>query len=336
MRSSTSASPPTRRLIPTCLRASYATRERRVEDLDARSPAAAATSAQVSGPTHVLMRRSGRAGRRASRPRHRGTPGGTSSSDGTINDHDVGCRGSVPQRRGRPGATGRNSSTSSRSRSNTVVGGPSRRGARRSAAPSHRGRPPQREGPISSSFGMGRARGTARTPRLRRVAAPHAGLRSGHGIGYGTISKSPSSFPRRSYHLSNARGRRARQRGLLPHRARRATVDGPGAPRATRGGRRKGSAREGPRYVRRTLGLAVVLLGSDPDMHGRVLALHGLAFLGTTPLGGPLRGWICEAFARARGRRRWSERAGRHGRPGPPPGAAPPGGSTRSGPAPMV
>jgi MFS family permease len=45
-----------------------------------------------------------------------------------------------------------------------------------------------------------------------------------------------------------------------------------------------------------TLGRSVLLLGSDPDMHGRVLALHGLVFLGTTPLGGPLLGWICEAF----------------------------------------
>jgi hypothetical protein len=31
-------------------------------------------------------------------------------------------------------------------------------------------------------------------------------------------------------------------------------------------------------------------------MHGRVLALHGLVFLGSTPIGGPLLGWICEAF----------------------------------------
>jgi MFS family permease len=31
-------------------------------------------------------------------------------------------------------------------------------------------------------------------------------------------------------------------------------------------------------------------------MHGRVLALHGLVFLGSTPLGGPLLGWICETF----------------------------------------
>lgn len=45
-----------------------------------------------------------------------------------------------------------------------------------------------------------------------------------------------------------------------------------------------------------TLGRSVLLLGSDPDMHGRVLALHGLVFLGSTPFGGPLLGWICEAF----------------------------------------
>ena len=45
-----------------------------------------------------------------------------------------------------------------------------------------------------------------------------------------------------------------------------------------------------------TLGRTVLQLGSDPGMHGRVLALHGLVFLGSTPFGGPLLGWICEAF----------------------------------------
>jgi len=45
-----------------------------------------------------------------------------------------------------------------------------------------------------------------------------------------------------------------------------------------------------------TLGRTVLQLGSDPGMHGRVLSLHGLVFLGTTPLGGPLLGWICTAF----------------------------------------
>ncbi len=43
-----------------------------------------------------------------------------------------------------------------------------------------------------------------------------------------------------------------------------------------------------------TLGRTVLLLGSDPSMHGRVLALHGVVFLGSTPFGGPLLGWICE------------------------------------------
>jgi MFS family permease len=45
-----------------------------------------------------------------------------------------------------------------------------------------------------------------------------------------------------------------------------------------------------------TIARTVLQLGSDPSMHGRVLALHGLVFLGSTPIGGPLLGWICEAF----------------------------------------
>jgi MFS family permease len=50
-----------------------------------------------------------------------------------------------------------------------------------------------------------------------------------------------------------------------------------------------------------TLARSVLQLRSDPSMHGRVLGLHSLVFLGTTPLGGPLLGWFCE---------RWGGRAG--------------------------
>ena len=35
-------------------------------------------------------------------------------------------------------------------------------------------------------------------------------------------------------------------------------------------------------------------LGSTPEMRGRVMALYGLVFLGSTPIGGPLVGWICQ------------------------------------------
>lgn len=35
-------------------------------------------------------------------------------------------------------------------------------------------------------------------------------------------------------------------------------------------------------------------LGSAPEMRGRVMALYGVAFLGTTPIGGPLVGWISQ------------------------------------------
>ena len=45
-----------------------------------------------------------------------------------------------------------------------------------------------------------------------------------------------------------------------------------------------------------TLGRTVLQLGSDPRMHGRVLALHALVFLGSTPFGAPLLGWVCEAY----------------------------------------
>jgi MFS family permease len=37
-------------------------------------------------------------------------------------------------------------------------------------------------------------------------------------------------------------------------------------------------------------------LNSDPAMRGRVMALYGLLFLGTTPVGGPVMGWIAQAW----------------------------------------
>jgi MFS family permease len=45
-----------------------------------------------------------------------------------------------------------------------------------------------------------------------------------------------------------------------------------------------------------TLARSVLLLNSEPDMHGRMMAIHGQVFLGSTPLGGPLVGWLCDLF----------------------------------------
>ncbi|HXJ63510.1 MAG TPA: MFS transporter, partial [Actinomycetota bacterium] len=35
---------------------------------------------------------------------------------------------------------------------------------------------------------------------------------------------------------------------------------------------------------------------ATPAMRGRVMALFGMVFLGTTPIGAPLAGWAAEAF----------------------------------------
>ena len=45
--------------------------------------------------------------------------------------------------------------------------------------------------------------------------------------------------------------------------------------------------------VLNTLARTLLLVGSDPAMHGRVMSLHALVFLGSTPFGGPLVGAIC-------------------------------------------
>jgi MFS family permease len=45
-----------------------------------------------------------------------------------------------------------------------------------------------------------------------------------------------------------------------------------------------------------TLARVLLQLSADPSMQGRVIALHAVVFLGSTPLGGPMIGWICEQF----------------------------------------
>jgi MFS family permease len=50
-----------------------------------------------------------------------------------------------------------------------------------------------------------------------------------------------------------------------------------------------------------TLARTLVQLGADSTMQGRVIALHSFVFLGSTPFGGPITGWVCE---------QWGPRAG--------------------------
>jgi MFS family permease len=45
-----------------------------------------------------------------------------------------------------------------------------------------------------------------------------------------------------------------------------------------------------------TASTAIVQLRADPSMRGRVLALQAIVFLGSTPIGGPVLGWVCEQF----------------------------------------
>jgi MFS family permease len=41
---------------------------------------------------------------------------------------------------------------------------------------------------------------------------------------------------------------------------------------------------------------AIVQIRAAPEMRGRVLALQAMLFLGSTPIGGPIVGWVCEQF----------------------------------------
>jgi len=44
-----------------------------------------------------------------------------------------------------------------------------------------------------------------------------------------------------------------------------------------------------------TSSTAMLQVRSDPTMRGRVLALQAIVFFGSTPIGGPILGWICDA-----------------------------------------
>jgi MFS family permease len=45
-----------------------------------------------------------------------------------------------------------------------------------------------------------------------------------------------------------------------------------------------------------TASTAIVQIRSNPEMRGRVLALQSMVFLGSTPIGGPIVGWISQQF----------------------------------------
>ena len=42
------------------------------------------------------------------------------------------------------------------------------------------------------------------------------------------------------------------------------------------------------------VGNSTLQLAARPDMRGRVMSLWAVAFLGTTPIGGPIAGWVSE------------------------------------------
>jgi MFS family permease len=42
---------------------------------------------------------------------------------------------------------------------------------------------------------------------------------------------------------------------------------------------------------------AVVQMRADPAMRGRVLAIQAIVMIGSTPIGGPILGWVCDAYS---------------------------------------
>jgi hypothetical protein len=56
------------------------------------------------------------------------------------------------------------------------------------------------------------------------------------------------------------------------------------------GGRRLASA--GSHDLDLALGNSTLQLAASPEMRGRVMALWAVVFLGSTPIGGPIVGWV--------------------------------------------
>jgi MFS family permease len=50
-----------------------------------------------------------------------------------------------------------------------------------------------------------------------------------------------------------------------------------------------------------TIARTMLQIGTEPEMQGRVIALHSLVFLGSTPIGGPIVGWLCERWGAGAG-----------------------------------
>src|SRR5450759_4232412 len=129
--------------------------------------------------------------------------------------------------------------------------------------------------------GSGRAAG-AGAQRLSRHCLD-VGL---HGFGNGTRRgrrRSGHGRPR-SHRAPGAddRGRSVR----VAHPGRRGSAES--ADRA--GGARPGRARPSVSFL--AVGNTTVQLTTLPTMRGRVMALQAVAFLGSTPVGGPIAGWV--------------------------------------------
>jgi predicted MFS family arabinose efflux permease len=45
-----------------------------------------------------------------------------------------------------------------------------------------------------------------------------------------------------------------------------------------------------------TVARTLMIIGSEPAVRGRVMALYSIVFLGSTPLGGPVVGWACQEW----------------------------------------
>jgi MFS family permease len=45
-----------------------------------------------------------------------------------------------------------------------------------------------------------------------------------------------------------------------------------------------------------TVARTLLILGSEPGVRGRVMSLYNIVFLGSTPIGGPIVGWACQAW----------------------------------------
>ncbi len=128
-----------------------------------------------------------------------------------------------------------------------------------------------------------------------QVTLPYAAKHVFHGdsqtFGLMTSAMGIGAIARRADHRRDRQDRHAPDGAVGLRLRRRALPRRDRADPAARAGRARAPSAS-PRVTFLAMGNSTLQLATEPQMRGRVMALWAVAFLGSTPIGGPLIGWI--------------------------------------------